>query len=611
MKSRILLQCVVFVCVSLTSVAAQAQDGEYLFKTYCAICHEASNGEEARGPSRDVLKQMTAERILDVMEKGAMKAQAAERSRIQRHILAQYLSGKPLGSAPLDLIPKSAFCSNSGGSFTNSPTGPAWNGWGASITNTRFQSADAAGLNENNVTRLKLKWAFGYPGASSGGTQPVVVGDRVYVATAEGDVYSLDAKSGCVHWSYQAEAGIRSAITIAKNAESKLTAYFGDQSANAYAVDAEAGKVLWKTKVDEYWRAAITAAPALYSGRLFVPVSSREESQVADPKYPCCKFRGSMVAVDAATGKILWRTYTITEEAHELEKNSVGTQLWGPSGAPIWNSPTIDVRRNVVYSGTGNNYSVPGTDMSDAVVAFDMSTGAIRWVSQVIQEDIWNSSCARPNHAAATCPEADAPDADFSSSPILVDLKNGRQAIIAAAKSGVIYALDPDNKGKILWQARTGKATSSGGVLWGSAVDGEKIYAANNYFDPKEPGATGNVAAFDINTGEKIWSAQPLSCENRKACRPSHAAAVTAIPGVVFSGTFDGRLRAFSARDGKTLWEYDTAREFETVNGIKANGGSMSNAGPTIVNRMMFVNSGYSHHGGIIPGNVLLMFSVE
>jgi polyvinyl alcohol dehydrogenase (cytochrome) len=282
------------------------------------------------------------------MEKGAMKAQAAERSRVQRHILAEYVSGKKLGSAPLDLIPKSAFCSSGAGSFANSSTGPEWNGWSATLTNTRFQSAEAAGLNESDVPRLKLKWAFGYPGASSGGTQPVVVGARVYVATAEGDVYSLDSKSGCVHWSYQAEAGIRSAISIGKTPQGKPIAYFGDQSANVYAMDAATGKVLWKTKVDEYWRSAITGAPALYSGRLYVPVSSREESQVGDSQYPCCKFRGSMVAVDAVTGKVLWRTYTITEEAHPVEKNSAGTQLWGPSGVPIWNSPTVDVRRNVV-----------------------------------------------------------------------------------------------------------------------------------------------------------------------------------------------------------------------------------------------------------------------
>src|SRR5215831_3399510 len=229
MRSRIVP--LYFAFVLLACVVLQAQDGEYLFKTYCAICHEPGNGEEARGPSRNILKQMTAERILDVMEKGAMKAQAAERSRIQRHVLAEYLSGKKLGSAPLDLIPKSAFCESAAPNFNNSPTGPAWNGWGATVTNTRFQAAQAAGLTENDVPKLKLKWAFGFPGASSGGTQPVVVGGRVYIATAEGDVYSLDATSGCVYWSYQAEAGIRSALTIAKNPQGMLTAYFGDQSA--------------------------------------------------------------------------------------------------------------------------------------------------------------------------------------------------------------------------------------------------------------------------------------------------------------------------------------------------------------------------------------------
>jgi polyvinyl alcohol dehydrogenase (cytochrome) len=306
----------------------------------------------------------------------------------------------------------------------------------------------------------------------------------------------------------------------------------------------------------------------------------------------------------------LWKTYTIPTEADQTGKNSIGTQLWGPSGVPIWNTPTIDLKRRLLYAGTGNNYSVPATDTSDAVVAFDMDSGKIRWVNQVTSNDIWNRSCGRPDiRNSFTCPDVEAPDTDFASSPILAELKDGRQIIIAANKS-TVYALDPDKEGKILWQKQIGKSRA-GGIMWGAAVDGENVYAANQSFDAKSPDASGGIAAFEITSGDTIWSVPPPSCENRKPCRPSHSAAVTGIPGVLFSGTWDGRLQAISTRDGKVIWEYDTSKEFQTVNGVKANGGSMSNSGATVVGGMVFANSGYSHHGGITPGNLLLGFSVE
>jgi polyvinyl alcohol dehydrogenase (cytochrome) len=601
--------CTLGLCLLFLAPLYAQEEGAYLFKTYCANCHEAGNGEQPRGPERSVLAQMAPQHILDVLEKGAMKAQAAERSRAQRRVLAEYVSGKPLGIASADLIPQSAFCSDKAASFSNPLSGPAWNGWGATLTNTRFQPAEAARLNPDDVRHLKLKWAFGYPGATSGGTQPVVVGGRLYVATAEGDVYSLDAKTGCVYWSFQADAGVRSAISIGKTG-GKFSAYFGDQSANVYALTADTGKLLWKKKIDSHPRAAITGAPVLYAGHLYVPVSSREESQVSDPKYPCCQFRGSMVALNASDGKVLWKTYTIPEEAQAIGKNSIGTQLWGPSGAPIWNAPTIDAKRNLLYVGTGNNYSTPSTSASDAVLAFDLKSGKLRWSKQVAENDIWNSTCRRPDRNPLLCPDAEAPDTDFANSPALVDL-NGRQIIVVGNKTGMVFAMDPDHQGNIIWQKSTGKGATSGGVMWGSAIDGENVYSANAFFNPSDLDSTGGITAFNLKTGDKVWSVPPPACIERSPCKPSHAAAVTAIPNVIFSGTLDGRLRAISTRDGKVLWEYDTARKYETVNGVQANGGSISNAGPTVVDGMVYTNSGYSHHGGIIPGNVLLAFSVE
>ena len=461
-----------------------------------------------------------------------------------------------------------------------------------------------------DVPRLKLKWAFGLPGASSGGTQPVVAGGRLYVGDAEGDLFALDAKSGCIIWRTEVEAGIRSAIVLGERSGGGLTAYFGDQAANMYAVDAANGNVLWKVKVDDHPQAAITAASALFGGRLYVPVSSREEAKVADPRYPCCVFRGSVLALDAATGKRIWKTYTIDEQPRPGAKNSAGVTIVGPSGAPVWNTPTIDAARNVLYVGTGNNYSPPATVNSDSVLAFDLATGKIKWRRQQTENDIWNGTCRRNDREAAACPDAEAPDVDFSVSPVLVT-SNGRSMLIVGNKSGMIWALDPDQQGKTVWQQQVGQGSSGGGVLWGLAVDAERVYVPNGYFDAKTPDASGGMAALNLRDGRPLWNTPNPTCGDRKLCKPSHPAAVTALPGAVFSGTMDGQFYGYSSETGKILWQFNSAQDFATVNGIKANGGSMSNSGATVAGGMVYVQSGYSHNGGIIPGNVLLAFAPE
>jgi polyvinyl alcohol dehydrogenase (cytochrome) len=592
-------------------------DGAALYKTYCALCHEGPRAD-AQAPSLEAMKRLTAGQVLDSLERGSMRARAAERSRAQRRALAAYVSGTALGGDGGVPIPTSAFChaapespaGSAQGRRTNPLAAPAWNGWANGITNARFQSAQAAGIRADDVPRLALKWAFGFPGATSAGTQPVIAGGRVYIATAEGDVYALDAKSGCVHWATQVDASVRSALTLEHRENGDLVAYLGDQAANVYAIDAKAGTVLWKVEVDDHPHAAITAAPQLYDGRLYVPVSSREESQVGDPRYPCCSFRGSVVALDTKSGKRLWKTYIVDQTPVPTAKNSTGTQLFGPAGGAIWNTPTIDTRRRVLYVGTGNNFAPPSTEISDSLVAMDLETGRIRWSHQVTENDIWNGSCRAPNREAAACPDKDAPDFDFTGSALLVDV-GGRQLIVVGNKSGVIFGFDPDARGKIVWEQRVARGSSGGGVFWGSATDGANIYAANADFLADTPAASGGMYAVDLRTGKVVWSVPGAGCAGKMPCKPSQVAAVTLIPGAVFSGTMDGRLRAYSTRDGKVLWEYDTAREFTTVNNVKANGGSMSNAGPAIVDGMLYVNSGYSHHGGILPGNVLLAFSPE
>ena len=601
-----------FVLLSILVLAgsAHAQDGAALYKTYCAICHEGPTAD-AQAPSREAMKRMSAEQLLESLEKGSMRARVAERSRAQRRALAEYVSEKHLAADSNGLIPKSAFCNSTPTPAANPLAGPAWNGWGHDITNTRFQSTAAAGMTADDVSHLKLKWAFGFPGASSAGTQPVVAGGRLYIGTAEGELYVLDAKTGCVHWTLEVEASIRSAITLEQRTNGELIAYFGDQAANVYAADAKAGKILWKVKVDEHPHAAITAAPQLYNGRLYVPVSSREESQVGDPRYPCCSFRGNIVALEAVTGRRVWKTYTVSQTPAPTVKNSIGTQLYGPAGGAVWNTPTVDTKRNVLYVGTGNNFAPPSTEVSDSLIALDLNTGQVRWAHQVTENDIWNGSCRLPNREAAACPDKDAPDFDFTGSPLLVDVGGGRQLIVVGNKSGIIFGFDPDDRGKIVWQRRVANGGSGGGVFWGSATDGANIYAANADFVTANPGASGGMNAVELGTGRLVWSVPGAGCANTNPCKPAQVAAVTLIPGAVFSGTMDGRLRAYSTRDGKVLWEFNTAREFATVNGVKANGGSMSNSGPAVVDGMLYVNLGYSHHGGILPGNVLLGFSKE
>jgi len=586
-----------------------AQDGSALYQKYCATCHQ--NATDQGAPSRDVIAKMSPEQILEVLEKGPMKAQAAERSRAQRRALAEYLSGKPFGGDPLNVIPKSAFC-NAGGKAQASLDGPAWNGWGVTLTNSRFVPAETARLAAQDVPHLQLKWAFGYPGASSGGTEPVVVGGRLYVGDAEGDLYALDAQTGCIYWTTEVEAGIRSAVTIGKRAGG-LAAYFGDQAANMYAVDADSGKTLWKVKVDDASRAAITGAPMLYEGILYVPISSREEGGGGDPKYACCTFRGSVAALNAATGKQIWKTYTVTETNEATQENRIGTQLYGPAGGAVWNTPTIDVKRSVLYVGTGNNYSPPATSATDSVIALDLKSGKKKWVHQFTSGDVWNGSCliGGEKREPAVCPEADAPDADFASSPVLVKLPSGREILLVANKAGMTWALDPDRQGKTIWAQNAGKGSIQGGVLWGFGVDAEKIYVPNGFFDQANPDASGDIAALALSNGHVVWRTPNPPCADRKPCKPSHTAAVTIMPGVVFSGTMDGHLYAYSTEDGKILLDLDTVRDYPTLNGVKAKGGSLSNSGPTIVNGTLYLNSGYSHHGGVIPGNVLLAFSAQ
>jgi polyvinyl alcohol dehydrogenase (cytochrome) len=497
--------------------------------------------------------------------------------------------------------------------------GPRWEGWGRNTSNTRFQ--DMAGLTAGDVPRLQLKWAFAFPGDLQSYSQASLAGGRLFIGSWGGKVYSLDAATGCVHWFFEAAQGVRSAISIGRitiDGSPREAAFFGDGAANVYALDAVDGRLLWRTRVDDFPVARVSGSPTLHNGRLYVPVASGEEGTGAVPTYECCKFRGSIVALDAATGKPVWKTYLIPEEPKPTKRNAIGTQLWGPSGAPVWSTPAIDLKQNALYVTTGNNYSDPTTTMSDAFVAMDLDTGAIRWSRQMTASDAYTAACRLPDKT--NCAESNGPDVDFGASPILLAMPNGRRMIVAGQKSGVVHALDPDAGGEILWQTRIGKGGTMGGVQWGSATDGTNVYVAlsdigrvmltfSNSTDA-DPKQGGGMFALRLTDGAQVWFTPPADCGNRPRCSPAQSAAVSAIPGVAFSGSVDGHMRAYSTVDGRILWDFDTIREYQAVNGVPGRGGSLDGPGPAIGGGMVFVNSGYPTAGGT-PGNVLLAFSID
>ena len=603
MRSVITLAFVLSIFVPVLSAAPVS--GEAVYKQRCAGCHDSGS---ARVPPRDELKKFRVAQILRILDFGVMNNIATKLRQDEREAVAAYL-GIP-GDIPRP--PATAYCQDRSVKLTGAAKAQ-WNGWSPAPTNTRYQPNDAAGLGFGDVARLKLKWAYGFDGDIIAFSQPTVLNGNVFVGSASGVVQALDAASGCIRWVFQATGPVRTAPLTAPSGD-KHVVMFGDSIGWFYAVQAETGRLLWKKRPEPHEATRLTGAAMAYQGTVYIAVASWEESRTTNPDYPCCTFRGSVVALRIKDGSQVWKTYMIAEKATQTRKNE-----WGPSGAGIWAAPALDTKRGVLYVATGDNYSEPATPMSDAIVALELTTGRTVWSKQTTPGDVWNTLCS----TKGDCP---GPDFDYGSSVILEKLDNGRDVLLAGQKSGVVYALDPDRKGEILWQVRVGKGGTNGGVQWGMASDGNQVYAATSDvtriqtpqdpLDPRpqfvDPKIGGGLTALRIANGEKVWFSPPIVCSpNAKpGCSPAQSQAVTAIPGVVFSGSLDGHLRAYSAEEGKIIWDFDTVRDYQTVNGVRATGGSLNGPGAVIVGGMLFVNSGYARLGSI-PGNVLVAFSID
>ena len=580
------------------SLLAQPQPpGQALFQSKCVSCHSA----DVAAPSLAALNAMPTERIFDALLTGKMREASTGMTNRERRTVAEFLGKRPLNDPAAGDVTKMTKRCASNPDLGDIAATPAWSGWGGP-TNARFQTASAAGLTAANVPRLKLKWAFGLPAGSSLYSQPAIAFGRVFVGSDDGVVYSMDAKSGCAYWAYRSDMFGRFAPIVAPifgYPGTRYAIFFVTRSSTAYAIDAHTGKLLWKNEVKDGLN-NLSATAAYYDGRLYVPLSGTETLTGGNLDYECCKSRGTVVAVDANTGKVLWRAQSIQEPLRNLGENSRGKQMWGPAGASVWNTPTVDAKRKLIYVGTGNSFGRIAASTSDSILAMRMEDGKIVWHHQEFAGDSFMSGCRPTNAPDTNCPEKLGPDYDFGGSSAILQTVNGKDILVAAGKGGVAIGLDPDADGKLVWRTQlweTQAPSASGLVVWGGAADGQRVY-----YPLQQAG--GGLKALQLTTGKVDWNA-PINADRRGQAGPA-----SSIPGVVFTGGWDGILRAVDAA-GKVIWTFDAKQDFQTVNGVIANGGSFGPAGAVVANGMLYIASGYVGIQGGSQGNVVLAFGAE
>lgn len=584
--------------------AEQSESPKASFDRICAACH--SDPPAPRAMPRAAMAELPPEHIFNVISRGRMAIYAIQLGPERQRALAEYIAKKPWGSVPDPDDEKLVSCESP---KTLQEDGAIWSGWSPNVDNARLQSAEHAGLTISDLENLELRWSFGFPGASSVGIQPAALGDRLFVGSPAGGLYALDAKSGCALWKFPTEGPVRATPIVAPDPDGEgHVLYLADRKAWLYAIEAETGKLRWRERQETHPVSQITATPALHNGALYFSTASVEKGFSASPEYNCCTFRGSVIAVDAVTGKQKWQTWLVDEPTLQKTGES-GVKRYGPSGVGGWSAATIDAKAGALYVTTGNAYTGPVPETSDAVVALDLETGAIRWTYQGEADDAWTLACVTPG-ADPVVTEDCGPDLDFGSSAILRELPNGKRLLLAGQKSGVMHALDPDNNGALVWKKRLSPGGVLGGIEWGFAADGPTLYVpiSDVWENQNTPVNAGGLYALNIEDGKTLWQtpAPKPDCAAIPGCNAGQPQAATLTPGLIFSGSMDGHLRAYDMKDGSILWDVDTKGSHNTVNGVAAKGGSLKGAGVTVINGWVYVSSGYGLWG--MPGNVLLAY---
>lgn len=601
-----LLSFLPFLSLLITPSGLLAQEGEQLYEQNCASCHAAPT--DLRTPPRSAFGTFTANSIYHALGEGLMRVQGQSLNEAEKIAVAQYLSGRDYNPQRLEQLVRCSFPIPE----RNLTLANNWNGWGNGLQNSRSQDSVGSNITTETVSTLALSWAFGFEDGSNARAQPSIVNGVMYMGSNSGRVYALDLATGCSHWTFLATSEVRGSLSVVESDLLNKTLIVGaDISNRVFVLDATTGERVWHADVDPFPLARSTGSPIVSGSKIFVPVSSIEVAAAGNPQYECCQFRGNMAAFDLNTGEKLWHTY-IMDEAQLMGTNSLERRVFAPSGAPIWDTPTVDVKRNRVYAGTGQNYTRPASATSDAVIAFNMDTGAMDWVQQTTSDDAFTMACSmavdHPN-----CPDA-GPDLDIGASVMAVTLSTGKDILVAGTKGAVLYALDPDNNGEVLWQTRLGRGGALGGVHWGMSFVGDVAFVP---ISDRATGADGvadakpGLHAVDMKTGEQLWYSQaPERCEDGvRGCMNSYSAAASTSADLVVTGALNGHLFAHDQRTGEVVWEYDSVQEFITVNGVAARGGAIDSVGPVFSGDYMIVNSGYATFGQM-PGNALLVFKL-
>ncbi|MBL4673519.1 MAG: PQQ-binding-like beta-propeller repeat protein [Arenicella sp.] len=610
--------------------------GNSLFDKHCAGCHD---NPAMHAPTRQSLAGFSKESLMIAMEFGKMQPMAAHLNKQERGLIAMYLSGSDtqsyawLDAARCDKTVRDGIASGDKEEYVGN--------WGLGKNNQRFASNKTAGITKANVATLELAWSFAFPKVTDMRSQPVIIGDTMYVGDKAKKLYAIDRKSGCVLREADFITGVRSSITLAatldNDGQGKPLLIFADSLATVYAVDPMTFDIVWQTQTKLFEKSVITGTISYDDNKLFVPISSYEVAVTGSSSYVCCRSHGGVIALDSSNGEQLWQWHA-TENATLQGLNADGLEQYGPSGASVWTTPMIDKKRGRIYFGTGENLSHPATNSSDSIFALDIETGKLAWHFQATKGDVWNAACWT---GGANCPENAGGDVDFGASVILTQLLDGSDILLAGQKSGEVYALNPDPKGvqgELIWKNRVSLGTTNGGIHWGMAASGQRLIIPVSDPERDRPGYTAKpgLYALDIADGKLLWSKSvQRQCDFDEQYRPASgleamrsskkqslkdqyacsfyyglSSAATATPELAFSAGLDGVIRAYDIENGDILWQTETAKYFQASNGIEGHGGAIDVVGQVLADGWLYVFSGYSMFGQL-PGNMLLAYKVK
>ena len=578
--------------------------GAAVWAAMCARCHEQN---VPRAPQRYTLEQLTPDTILAAMTTGPMKEVAAEIQPADQVAIAEFLTRRKL--EPIDAMAAGKMCEGDALRFDlDAP--PQLSNWGFDGASSHYLPPSVAKLGVAQLNNLELDWAFSYPGATRARSQPAIAAGAIFVGSHRGIVYAFDLETGCVRWKFQASSEVRNAIIIeswdAGDATANPKLFFGDVTGHQYALAAFTGELVWSKVMDAHPALTLTAPSALVGDTLYVPLSSLEEGSAISPGYACCSFRGGIVALNPKTGEEYWRRYFLPKS--ELRGvNAGGSPRYGPAGVPVWAGLAFD--GDLMLVGTGDDYTDPASEYSDAIIALNRHNGDIVWVHQARAGDVWNGSCEEV--VKYNCPDDSGPDWDYGAGPVVATAKSGKKVVLAGDKGTVVVAIDLQT-GEPLWRNKVGRGGVVAGINFGIATHNGLVYVpvsdvpdGRKYDTPANPG----LFALDVETGEFVWQAPALddNCAGRPGCYPGYSAAISVTDDFILAGSNDGYLRAFHPKTGELIWQFDTTAEFAAVDGSLARGGSIGGGqAPLVIGDRVIVNSGYAF-AGKMPGNALLV----